>query len=176
MLVGAGCNSESTISTSTPKAQIDTIRPSFIERVNPLEHSQIDIDLFKLDQAAEYAEETLIELSPLSSNRDNVGYASRLCVQLNLGPLGEPNDNFKAEEIQKRASLKIDENPIDQIDYLSSEASLNIVYFSAGEFRYPGLTDICWVVDLEKGDHIARFEFIQTSGKIKRYTWAFSLE
>ncbi len=118
----------------------------------------------------------MIEVNPLALNQENVGYGSRICIRLDLMTLGKPNDDFTPEIIQQRIRMTVNGNPIDRIVYYDYEAIQNIAYFEEGTFVYPGLTDICWRVNLGAGTHTAQFEFKQTGGKTQSYTWFFTLK
>ena len=166
MLILAGCTVLSPVPTSTP-VLLPTAppRPDFISEVGPVESSVLSLEVCE----AEYSQ---VE----GMHDSETGYASSVCVDPDLDYLVQKGDDFAdAESVLERIELRVDGEEREVADWL--DMLLDIEMLQDGEVyaRFGGPYVFCWHAPAGAGTHMVSFQFRQTSGDIKEYTWYFAV-
>jgi hypothetical protein len=166
LLILAGCTALSPAPTSTPIV-LSTAqpRPDFINEVGPEESSVLSLEVYE----AEYSH--VVGMRNLET-----GYASTVCLSPDLDYLVQKGDDFAdAESVLARIELRVDGEEREVADWL--DRLLDIEMLQDGEVyaRFGGPYVFCWHAPVGVGVHLVSFQFRQTSGDIKEYSWYFAV-
>ena len=151
-------------------------RPDFVLDVTPLESQQLSLALFEADRTEEFLAATGIYVD--STGDPDLGYMSQVCLTADLIFLAQTGDDFSDDQNAiKRATFQVDNLILPEV----TGGHTNLTAISAldenGQVSIRGLGDMifCSKVGLDVGIHTVLFQFRQTSGKTKEYTWQFLL-
>jgi hypothetical protein len=166
LLILAGCTVLSPTPTSTPIV-LPTAppRPDFISEVGPEESSVLSLETYE----AEYSH--VVGMRNLET-----GFASTVCLSPDLGYLVQKGDDFiDTESVLQRIELRVDGEEREIADWL--DRLLDVEKLQDGEVyaRFGGPYIFCWHAPVGTGTHLVSFQFRQTSGDIKEYTWYFAV-
>jgi hypothetical protein len=161
-----GCTTLSPVPTSTP-ILLPTAqpRPDFIRGVGPEESSVVSLKTYE----AEYSQ--VVGMRDLET-----GYASTVCVRPDISHLVQKGDYFAdTESVLERVELRVDD--VQREVAVSSNGLLDIEVLRDGEVyaRFGGPYAFCWHAPVGVGTHVVSFQFRQTSGDIKEYSWYFAV-
>ncbi|WP_420631649.1 hypothetical protein [Candidatus Leptofilum sp.] len=152
-------------------------QPNFVQKVSPQEFESIPLSIYSADLTDEYYERTgIIVYSALGSRR--FGFKSKVCIEIRLGVLAQVGDDF-SEDSSISERIKISINNEDLTDITAGHSSLELINIGnlEGEILKRGVGDAvaCGKALLAPGLQEVTFEFQQTSGEIKSYSWQFEL-
>ena len=108
----------------------------------------------------------------------NIGYKSQVCIEIIGGALGQEGDNFTdSETVLNRIEFIVDGAGLTDLTANPTSLELLVSLDSQGEVLVAGAGPIavCGEANLDLGWHNVIFEFRQTSGDIKTYSWQFEL-
>ncbi|MCL4872343.1 MAG: hypothetical protein KJ063_25560 [Anaerolineae bacterium] len=151
--------------------------PAFVRKVSPRESESIPLSLFESDFTNQYFEKTGVVVESTWGN-PNTGYKSRVCIEIELGEVAQPGDDFQEQTtITERAIFLVDETILN--DIIGGHSSLVAIHAldSDGDILMKGLGSaiFCAKAYLNPGVHTATFQFTQTSGDLLTYSWQFTI-
>jgi hypothetical protein len=165
LLTLSGCSSP--FITPTPLPTVEP-RPPFIRGISPEESMVVPRKRYEDDS-------NIIR----GLREEKHGYASNICISLDLGHLTEPGDNLlERETLFNRTELVVDDTVLAHQDGLLQGGELVTLYKADNPelgATYGALNVICWDAPLGIGVHKAVFRFFQTSGNVKEYSWYFAI-
>jgi hypothetical protein len=104
------------------------------------------------------------------------GYASTTCVAPDLDYLVQKGDDFAdAESVLERITLSVDGEEREVADWLDMLLYIEMLQDGEVYARFGGPYVFCWHAPVGVGMHLASFQFRQTSGDIKEYSWHFAV-
>jgi len=166
LLILAGCTVLSPAPTSTPIV-LPTAqpRPDFISKVGPEESSILSLETYE----TEY-------VHAIGMRNLETGYASTVCVEPDLGYLVQKGDDFAdMESVLGCIELRVDGEEREVADGLDRLLDIEVLQDGEVYARFGGPYVFCWHAPVGVGVHLVSFQFRQTSGDIKEYTWYFAV-
>ena len=165
------------IPSATPEfAALPTLqpRPDFVLDVTPLESQQLPLAMFEADRTEEFFAATGIFVD--SSGDSDLGYMSQICMTADLSYLAQPGDDFSADQNAiKRVTLQVGDLVLPEVTGGHTSLEAISALDENGQVSIQGLGDMifCGKVNLDVGIHTVSFQFRQTTGETKEYTWQF---
>lgn len=153
--------------------------PIYFLAIHPGPGERLSVDLYESNQTG--GEVPLISGYEGARPVEDVGYASRVCVYLDFGPLIQPGESILTfDDAASRVNLEVNgiELNIEQDPYFNLVDSLVTYSFEDNSQQTAESSEaqyLCWPVDLSEGQHKARFTYTSPSGESLSYEWFFEL-
>ena len=168
------------IPSATPEfAPLPTLqpRPDFVSAVTPLESQQLSLPLLEADRTEEFLAATGILVN--SSGDPDLGYMSQVCLTANLFPLAQIGDDFSDDQnVVNRVTFQVDNLILPEVTGWHTSLEAISLLDENEQVSIQGLGDMifCGKVSLDVGVHTVLFQFRQTTGETKEYTWQFVIK
>ena len=168
------------IPSATPEfAPLPTLqpRPDFVSAVTPLESQQLSLALLEADRTEEFLAATGILVN--SSGDPDLGYMSQVCLTANLFPLAQIGDDFSDDQnVVNRVTFQVDNLILPEVTGWHTSLEAISLLDENEQVSIQGLGDMifCGKINLDVGVHTILFQFRQTSGETKEYTWQFVIK